>query len=121
MEYGTGHVVNEAEKNRRQAAKPSTKWFQVSGGKTKMFIDGTDCPAALINHECGQYDDCPANVQLQKDADTGRIWVVSIKNIPGPVGGKLTWLALDYNFPETGRLATAESEAWWRKYMSKLS
>ena len=82
-----------------------------------MFIDGTDCPAALINHECGQFDDCPANVQLQKDADTGRIWVVSIKNIPGPVGGKVTWLALDYNFPETERLSTAESEAWWRAYI----
>jgi hypothetical protein len=116
LEYGTGNLVTEEEMNRQHQLNPSTKWYQVSAGKIKMYINGADCPAALINHECAQYKNCPANVQLQKDTATGKIWVTSIKNIPGPVHGVVTWLALDYNFPAAERLATTAAQAWWRSY-----
>ena len=118
IEYGDG-TCTQAEKDRRDAIKPSDKWYEVVGGPDPLFIDGQDCMAANINHECGDQKECPANVQLFRDKKTNQVWVQAIKDIPAPVGSKRTFLGLDYNFAEEERFMRHPAQEWWREYDCK--
>ena len=120
IQYGDGQVCTQAQMNARELLHPSDKWYEVIGGPHPLYIDGQDCMAANINHECGAQRQCPANVQLYRDPATGLVWVQAIKDIPGPIPGPLedirTFLGLDYRFEEEERFRRGNAQEWWRAY-----